>query len=177
MMLSYFSIISQCPPLSGPIRLILFCSFILFSTFQMPFLESPVNFWNSWIVIEESFLIASLITSSSSFPVFFSLYLHLFDFCVIDDTGIEYKGIFFLWDYKYYTEFFALFLQNMPILLPKVLFLSAFGSTITISSVKPTPSISFLCHKWHGNRIGLGSKKYSPRKMSIIILIEEEYQR
>ena len=35
---------SQCPPLSGPIRLILFCSFILFSTFQVPFLERPVNF-------------------------------------------------------------------------------------------------------------------------------------
>ena len=49
----------------------------------------------------------------------------------------------------------------MPILLPKVLFLSAFGSTITISSVKSTPSISFLRHKWHGNRIELCSKKYS----------------
>ena len=45
--------------------------------------------------------------------------IHLFDFYVIDDTKIEYKGTFFLWDCKYYTEFFAFFPENMPIVLPK----------------------------------------------------------
>ena len=51
---------------------------------------------------------------------------------------------------------------------------STFGNTITNSSVKSMLSISFNRHKWHGNRIGLGSKKYWPRKMSIVFAEEDE---
>ena len=45
---------------------------------------------------------------------------------------IEYKDTFFLWDCKYYTEFFCFFSGNMPIVLPKAGKNRTFRSIITI---------------------------------------------